>query len=314
MNECEPSGRVVSVNVSEKTGTVKTPVPEIFITRQGVQGDAHAGDWHRQVSLLALESIERFSVESGRRFRCGDFAENLTTQGIDMRGVAILDRFAICSVELEVTQLGKQCHGGDCAIFREIGKCVMPRDGIFCRVIAEGVVKPGDTIAHAARPLRFLILTLSDRASRGVYEDRSGPKIRECLEGFLGDKRWHAEFESRIIPDEAAVLRTELESARASGVDVVFTTGGTGIGPRDITPDVVMAMADKLIPGIMEHIRIKFGVEKPNALLSRSVAAVLGQTLVYTLPGSVKAVAEYMGEILKTLEHLIFTLHGLDTH
>ena len=94
----------------------------------------------------------------------------------------------------------------------------------------------------------------------------------------------------------------------------MFTTGGTGVGPRDVTPDVVAALADKTIPGIMDAIRIKYGAAKPNALLSRSVAAVIRSTLVYTLPGSVRAVEEYMDEILKTLEHLIFTLHGLDLH
>jgi molybdopterin biosynthesis enzyme MoaB len=95
---------------------------------------------------------------------------------------------------------------------------------------------------------------------------------------------------------------------------LVITTVGTGVGPREITPEVVTSLADKLIPGTMEHIRLTPGAQKPNALLSRSVAAVMGQTLVYTLPGSVKAVDEYMGEIVKTLDHLVFTLHGLDTH
>ena len=95
---------------------------------------------------------------------------------------------------------------------------------------------------------------------------------------------------------------------------MIFTTGGTGVGPRDITPDVVTELCDKFIPGIMDHIRLKFGADKPNALLSRSVAGVAGSTLIYTLPGSVRAVQEYMQEILKTLEHLILTLHGLDDH
>ena len=96
--------------------------------------------------------------------------------------------------------------------------------------------------------------------------------------------------------------------------DVVITTGGTGIGPRDITIETVRPLLDKEIPGIMEMIRIKYGQEKPNALLSRGIAGVMGQTLVYTLPGSVKAVDEYMTEILKTLQHLIYMLHGVDVH
>jgi molybdenum cofactor synthesis domain-containing protein len=105
-----------------------------------------------------------------------------------------------------------------------------------------------------------------------------------------------------------------LQAAAGGGVDVVFTTGSTGVGPRDIAPEVVLAMADKTIPGIMEHIRITYGRKHPNALLSRSVAAIAGRMLVYTLPGSVKAVQEYMSEIVTTLEHLLLTLHGVDPH
>jgi molybdenum cofactor synthesis domain-containing protein len=155
---------------------------------------------------------------------------------------------------------------------------------------------------------------VSDRASRGDYEDRSGPRLRERLEEFFSGKRWHPEIETRVLPDEARRLTTELRADRDGGVDVIFTTGGTGVGPRDVTPDVVAALADRTIPGIMEHIRVKYGQSNPKALLSRGVAAVLGRTLVYTLPGSVRAVGEYMEEILATLEHTVLMLHGVDAH
>jgi molybdenum cofactor synthesis domain-containing protein len=308
------SGQVVSVNISSEKGTSKSPVPEIRINGLGVEGDAHAGDWHRQVSLLGMESIERFSAASDRTFVCGDFAENITTRGIDLTGTAVMDRFTLGAVELEVTQLGKKCHGDGCAIFQEVGRCVMPKEGIFCRVIREGVVKPGDAIVHVPRPLRVLVITLSDRASRGVYDDLSGPRVRQHVETFCAEKQWRPQMESIVMPDDADRLRTELLSARDSGVDMVITTGGTGVGPRDITPEVVTSLADKLIPGIMEQIRLTFAAQKPYALLSRSVAAILGRMVVYTLPGSVRAVDEYMGEIVKTLDHVIFTVNGLDTH
>ncbi len=305
------TGVVVATNVSAEKGTVKHPVDEIRIDEKGIVGDAHAGPWHRQVSVLALESVEKFSSQAGRQIGHGEFAENITTGGIDLGGVAVLDRFGIGQVELEVTQIGKKCHGDGCAIYREVGQCIMPKEGIFCRVLSGGTVKAGDAIEYKPRALRILVVTLSDRASRGEYEDRSGPEIRTMLDDFFADKRWHAEIDGVVIPDDAQRLEKTL---RSSDVDVIFTTGGTGVGPRDITPDVVMRMADKTIPGVMEHIRLKFGQDKPNALLSRSVAAVFGKCLIYTLPGSVRAVREYMGEILKTIEHLIVTVHGLDTH
>ena len=94
----------------------------------------------------------------------------------------------------------------------------------------------------------------------------------------------------------------------------MITTGGTGIGPKDFTPDVIRPMLDKEIPGLMDHIRLKYGAEKPNALISRSIAGVMGNTLVFALPGSVKAVNEYMEEILKSFWHMIYMLHGIDSH
>ncbi len=305
---------VVSVNVSTEKGTIKHPEKQIVIDDHGVVGDAHAGPWHRQVSVLGRDSVQRFEDVAGRKIAPGEFAENILLTGIDLAEVAVLDRFRIGDVELEVTQIGKKCHGEGCAIFREVGTCVMPKEGIFCRVLHGGTVRPGDKLEYLPKTLAFRIITLSDRADRGDYSDRSGPRIRELLEEFLTGKRWHPAIDLVILPDDADRLRAKLTSAREAGVDVVITTGGTGIGPRDITPDVVTQFCDKLIPGIMEHIRAKFGAEKPNALLSRSVAGVAGMTLVYALPGSVRAVEEYMGEILKTLEHLVFMVHELDIH
>ncbi len=305
---------VVAVNISREKGTIKEPVESIDVDPRGIVGDAHAGAWHRQISLLSQESIDRFSEELGREIRPGEFAENIALRGLDFSSVAILDRFRFGDVELEVTQIGKKCHGDGCAIFREIGKCVMPKEGLFTRVISGGRIAPGAGGEFIPRPLRVLILTLSDRAAAGEYEDRSGPKIAELLQTWLVDKRWHAQVENKILPDDADKLNESLTKAVADGVDVIITTGGTGVGPRDITPETVSAVCEKLIPGIMENIRIKFGSAKPNALLSRSVAGVVGKTQIYALPGSVRAVTEYMDEILKTLEHIIFMLNGLDVH
>lgn len=307
-------GKVASVNISKEKGTVKTPVEQVVVDADGIAGDAHAGPWHRQISMLAQESIERFAAKNKQHFTPGAFAENITTRGIDLTRVAVLDRFRIGSAELEVSQIGKDCHGDSCSVYRQVGKCIMPEEGIFCRVIKPGTIRNGEPVVYVPRILRILIITLSDRASRGEYEDRSGPQIKTILEDFFLNKRWQTEIKTNIIPDDAECLKEELQAARNAGVDVIFTTGGTGVGPRDITPDVVISLADKTIPGIMEHIRLKFGRNKPNALLSRSVAAVFGQSLIYTLPGSVKAVKEYTVEILKTMEHLMFMLHDLDVH
>jgi molybdenum cofactor synthesis domain-containing protein len=164
------------------------------------------------------------------------------------------------------------------------------------------------------RRLKIQVITLSDRASRGEYADLSGPEIVNFLDEYFKEKGWQFSIGALIIPDDAERLEAELLKAKENKTDILITTGGTGIGPRDFTPEVMKKVLDKEIPGIMENIRIKFGQKVPNALLSRGVAGVMGETQVYSLPGSVKAVREYMGEILKTLEHLIYMLHGIDTH
>jgi molybdenum cofactor synthesis domain-containing protein len=306
-------GRLIAVNVSDRKGEMKTPVDRAVIDHHGVVGDAHAGPWHRQVSLLSAESIAHFGASAGRTFLPGEFAENLTTQGLDLRDVALLDRFRLGAVELEVTQIGKRCHGDGCAVFQAVGRCVMPKEGLFCRVLAGGEVAPGDRIVQTRRRLRCLVVTLSDRASRGEYEDRSGPRARTLLGEHFAGSRWRLDVRGALLPDDPDALRALLR-AEAPACDVILTTGGTGLGPRDITPDVVAELADRLVPGIMEAIRVKFGAEHPAALLSRGVVAVLDRTLVYTLPGSVRAVEEYLTEVLKTLEHAICMVHGLDTH
>jgi molybdenum cofactor synthesis domain-containing protein len=161
---------------------------------------------------------------------------------------------------------------------------------------------------------KIKIITLSDRASKGEYSDRSGPEIQMLLEAFLSQTHWTANIEKTLIPDDAALLRTNLLHAFAQKADIVFTTGGTGIGPRDITIDVVTPLLHKQIPGIMEMVRVKYGSQKPAALLTRAVAGLHNNTFVFTLPGSVRAVNEYCTEIFSVLEHAFYMLYGLDKH
>jgi molybdenum cofactor synthesis domain-containing protein len=266
------------------------------------------------VSLLSVESVEKFSKEAKRKINFGEFAENITTQGIDLPKCHIFDRFRIGETELELTQIGKECHGTACAIFKEVGNCVMPKEGIFCRVLKTGKIKPNDRIVHVPKVFRVSIITLSDRASGGIYEDRSGPRIKEILNAFFSARNQRIEILNVLIPDDADALGKLLIRHKNDGSDFIFTTGGTGIGGRDITVETVSGLLDKQIPGIMELIRVKYGMDKPNALLSRGVAGTMGKTMVYTLPGSVKAVTEYMKEITKTMDHALFMLHGIDQH
>lgn len=305
--------KILSVNISEKKGTVKKPVDYIALSEVGVEGDAHSGPWHRQVSLLGKESFEKFSIEAKRELQYGEFAENITTEGVLLYKTSPLDVFKNQDLELMVTQIGKKCHGDGCAIYREVGNCVMPKEGIFAKVVRGGTMKAGDVLEYHPKVFKVKIITLSDRASRGEYEDLSGPEVAKIVQTHFGKSNRLVETEVVVISDDAEQLK-QLCLMDKDQYDVIITTGGTGIGPRDITPDVVRPLLDKEIPGIMEVIRVRYGMEKPNASLSRSIAGVMGGTLVYTLPGSVKAVREYMDEILKTLEHLVYMQYGLDVH
>ena len=138
--------KVVSVNISEKKGTLKKPVAEIHLKlRHGIVGDAHAGDWHRQISLLAEESVDTMRALSPIPLSSGVFAENINTVGIDLKHLPVGTRLRIGETEVEVTQIGKECHN-DCAIKKAVGKCVMPTEGIFAIVVKEGTVRAGDEI------------------------------------------------------------------------------------------------------------------------------------------------------------------------
>ena len=137
---------VVSVNISGKKGEQKHPVPEIHLKlRHGIVGDAHAGDWHRQISLLAEESVDTMRANCPIPLDSGVFAENINTKGIDLRNLPVGARLRIGETEVEVTQIGKECHS-DCAIMRAVGKCVMPTEGIFAVVVKEGTIRAGDEI------------------------------------------------------------------------------------------------------------------------------------------------------------------------
>lgn len=137
---------VISVNISEKKGEQKHPVREIQLKlRHGIVGDAHAGDWHRQISLLAEESIDSMRATCPVPLGSGMFAENINTRGIDLKSLPVGTRLRMGETELEVTQIGKECHS-DCAIKRAAGKCVMPTEGIFAVVVKEGIVQAGDEI------------------------------------------------------------------------------------------------------------------------------------------------------------------------
>ncbi|AVK51389.1 MAG: MOSC domain-containing protein [Clostridium beijerinckii] len=138
--------KVLSINISEKKGVIKTPIKEgIFIEEHGLKDDAHAGKWHRQISLLAQESIDKMIKMGISDLDAGKFAENITTEGIILHELPVGTRLKIGETIQEVTQIGKECHKG-CAIKNQVGTCIMPTEGIFTRILKGGVIRSGDSI------------------------------------------------------------------------------------------------------------------------------------------------------------------------
>ncbi|NPV42038.1 MAG: MOSC domain-containing protein [Anaerolineae bacterium] len=296
--------RVVAVNISEKKGTFKHPVDQVtLMVDHGIQGDAHAGNWHRQVSLLAQESIDKMAAMGVDDLTPGKFAENITTQGIDLVSLPVGSRLWVGEVLMEVTQIGKECHH-HCQIYQQVGMCVMPTEGIFTKVIKEGTVKAGDEIVTVPS-IRAAVITISDKGSSGAREDKSGPALVEALKDLA------VVNETLIIPDERDQIEAALcRLADAGATDVIFTTGGTGFAPRDVTPEATLAVIDRAVPGIPEAMRQASAQITPRAMLSRAAAGIRKRTLIVNLPGSPKAAVECLQVFLPVMVHAVETLRG----
>ena len=318
-------GTIRAVCLSEKKGIGKAPVPEaVLLEDHGIEGDAHAGKWHRQISLLSYDKVQKFN-EDGAGVKDGDFGENLVVEGIDFRSLPVgtilrITRPALDAGDknsarddsgpvLEMTQIGKECHNG-CAIRQRMGVCIMPVEGVFARVVKGGTVRPGDgmevELPDPQRPFTAAVITVSDRGAAGEREDLSGPAAAQMLE-----EAGYQVLETLLIPDEPEMLKRELmRLADQRQVSLVVTSGGTGFSMRDQTPEATMAVADRNAPGIAEAIRVKSLAITDRAMLSRGASVIRKQTLIVNLPGSPKAVRESLGFILGALDHGLGILRG----
>ena len=278
-------GIIQAICISEVRGVQKHAIPEADLTPEwGIVSDAHGGNWHRQVSLLGLEKIEAFRAK-GADVAYGAFGENLVVDGFDFRTLPVGTLLAV-------------------------GDCIMPREGVFAKVLHGGHIKVGDEMKLIPRaeplPWQAAVITLSDKGARGEREDKSGPAIVQRLEA-----EGYEVVEQILLADDAAALKTTLTRlADQRQLDLILTTGGTGFGPRDVTPEATMAVATRLAPGIAEAIRAASLAITPRAMLSRAVSVIRGKTLIVNLPGSPKAVCESMDVFLPQMPHALGLLRG----
>lgn len=304
-------GRLKGICVSKERGIQKTPKQEArLLAGWGIEGDAHAGNWHRQVSLLSYEKIEEFR-RKGADVSMGAFGENLILEGYDLRTLPVGTKFIIGDSVLEITQIGKECHR-HCAIYQAMGDCIMPREGVFAEVLKGGVIRVGDEVTMIKpdkdRPYTAAVITLSDKGAKGEREDKSGPLLAEIAEqeGFIIKERL-------LLSDDGKILKRQLvRLADQRQMDVILTTGGTGFSRRDMAPEATEAVCDRMAPGIPEALRAYSMDMTPNAMFSRAVAGIRGKTLIVNLPGSPKAVKEEAGFLLPRLGHGLGILRGTE--
>ena len=308
--------KVKAVCVSEKKGQPKAPVETVELkTNLGVGGDAHANsDTHRQVSFLDKSSIE-IMRKKGYEAADGDFGENFVTSGLSIDDIGIGTVLQVGEqARVQISQIGKSCHS-PCAIGQRTGECIMPTEGIFGVVLAGGTVQADDVIEIerliSRQTIQAAVITVSDRCSRGETEDESGPALSRILVESLNANI----AELCIVPDEKDLIVQKLKqfSEPERYIDLIFTTGGTGFAPRDVTPEATALVIERAAPGIAEAIRQKSLAITAKGMLSRAVAGIRNRTLIVNLPGSVKAVRESLTVILPVLDHAVDLLRGKST-
>ena len=303
-------GKINAICISEKRGTAKRLVDTAtFHTEFGIVGDAHAGDWHRQISFLGQTEIDEFK-KRGANVEYGAFGENIIAEGFTFKKLPVGTRLKCGEVFFEITQIGKECHK-HCAIFQQIGDCIMPREGVFARVLHGGKIQIGDEleITTGKIPLDAAIITSSDKGYSGEREDLSGAKVEEILTA----SGYHVS-EKIILPDVKNLLAEKMIEFANLGIGLIVTTGGTGFSPRDVTPEATIEVCERLAPGIPEAMRNYSMQITKRAMLSRAAAGIRKRSLIVNLPGSVKAVEECLNFILPELKHGIEILRGDDSN
>ena len=302
-------GKIIAVCTSERKGIQKHDVHTAhFSVNWGIDGDAHAGRWHRQVSLLSADKIEAFN-QRGANVVPGAFGENLVVDGFDFRALPVGTLLRCGDVLLEMTQIGKECHS-HCEIYKKMGECIMPHEGVFARVITPGTISVGDEMSIEKReghfPWQAAVITLSDKGAAGERKDESGPAVAKRLR-----EAGYAVVEELLLPDDAAALRLQLARlCDQRRLDLILTTGGTGCSVRDTTPEATLAVADRNVPGIAEAMRAASMKITPHAMISRAASVIRGKTLIINLPGSPKACMENMDVFMDTIPHVMGLLRN----
>lgn len=297
------AGTIVAVCSAASKGVEKHPVDQGCLQRgHGLEGDAHAGTWHRQVSLLEDEQIALMRAR-GLELGPGAFGENLVTRGIDLGKLEVGRRLRVGSdAVLQITQRGKDCHR-HCRIHQAVGDCIMPRVGLFTRVLRSGSVRPGDRVALDADldRIRWAVVVVADPATHAGDASSDGI-VCDLLSAALGGEPIARVCVASTLERLTSQLRQLCDDALC---DLVVTVGGAGLLPGDVAPDATLAVVDRVIPGIAEAMRAAEVRDSPRAMLSRALAGLRGQSIIANLAGRPGDVREQFGAISAVLPEAV---------
>jgi len=287
--------RVETIALGENRDEPKLAVPSArFCQDRGIDGDAHASLGHRQVSLMAQEDEDEDEDENSD---AAADAANLVVSGVDLRSLGLGSQLRLGSeVLLTITGLG----AGSAA-----------RPGLYARVLEGGTVAVGHGVQVVQRidrsAFQVVVLTLSDRGSRAETADTAGPAAAELVKTAMAA---HV-YRTQILPDDKDTLAARLRHyADGHDIDLILTVGGTGLSPRDVTPEAVRDVIERATPGLDEAMRLASLAVTPFAMLSRACSGIRRQTLIVSLPGSQRAAVENLQVILAALPHGLAKLRG----
>jgi len=304
-------GSIISISISPEKGTAKTAVDSCIIeTDFGIKGDAHAGS-EAQVTILPESSLKKYERLTGMKIVAGECSENMVVSGLDTECCPPGTEIRVGKdVVMEVIRIGKDVRD-ECPAYGRLRVCPVAEEGLFLKVLNGGDVCVGDKVEVTYRDggtmYRYAIITCSDKGSVGERQDLSAVEIEALVAKNLEYKK---EYYS-VIPDEKEVLlRTLRHCVEDLKVDLVLTTGGTGLSERDITPEVTAEYIDRPVPGLAEFMRSQSAKVTNNGILSRGVTGIKEKTLIINLPGSPKGAAENLGFIMDAIPHALGIMTG----
>jgi len=290
-------GKVVAVCKSVHKGEQKVNIGKAqLIQNFGMDGDAHAGPWDNHIRLLAQESIHK-AFKRGLKVGPGDFSEHITTRGIELTNLSVGTKLKIGEVVLEITQKGKVCPGR-CNIFNLIGDCIMPKEGVYAKVLEGGMVTVGSEIK--------IMLDAKIGIIYAAKASRDENPISNILSVNLN--RWGVKASQNIVKaKDRNSLKSSIEEMCEDGVDIILIVGGVGVSSEDFAPEVLIESIERELPGVANNVRENL-LDEEDLIIFRGRAGIKDRTIIVNLPDNKRVLGEDLFELLIMLDKISLEL------